>query len=63
MVQVKCHQYWPKDEFKIYGDFKVTVVKQEIIAKCTTRTFILEKVTKIFDNLHHIITFICIGLK
>ena len=43
--QVKCHQYWPSNsEPATYGDYKVTVLKQEEIAKYRIRDFTIEKV-------------------
>jgi len=43
--QVKCHQYWPNNtEPATYGDYKVTVLKQEEVAKYCIRNFTIEKV-------------------
>ena len=47
---MKCHQYWPTSECKIYGDFKVTIKKEEAIAKIAVRTITVEKVTKMITT-------------
>ncbi|XP_065918202.1 receptor-type tyrosine-protein phosphatase S-like isoform X7 [Dysidea avara] len=45
-AKVKCHQYWPHNtEPATYGDYKVTILKQEEIAKYCIRYFTIEKVT------------------
>ena len=44
--KIKCHQYWPESDAIMYGDFKVTMTKHEVIAKYCIRKFIIEKVMK-----------------
>uniref|UniRef100_UPI00398ED632 receptor-type tyrosine-protein phosphatase U isoform X4 n=1 Tax=Pristiophorus japonicus TaxID=55135 RepID=UPI00398ED632 len=40
--EVKCCKYWP-DDTELYGDIKVTVIKTELLAEYTVRTFSLER--------------------
>ena len=42
LSQVKCEQYWPDDGLKIYGDFSVTTVREDVLAFYTLRTFSVE---------------------
>lgn len=41
--QVKCCKYWP-DDSEMYGDIKITLLKEETLAEYTVRTFALERV-------------------
>ncbi|XP_067862893.1 receptor-type tyrosine-protein phosphatase U-like isoform X2 [Heptranchias perlo] len=40
--RVKCCKYWP-DDTELYGDIKVTLIKTELLAEYTVRTFSLER--------------------
>ncbi|XP_067867695.1 receptor-type tyrosine-protein phosphatase U isoform X3 [Heterodontus francisci] len=40
--RVKCCKYWP-DDTDLYGDIKVTLIKTELRAEYTVRTFSLER--------------------
>ena len=46
--QVKCHKYWPDNsEPATYGDYKVTLLKQEELANYCIRDFTIEKVSMV----------------
>lgn len=43
-IQVKCHRYWPNNGANVYGNYKVTLHKEEQLTNYCMREFIIEQV-------------------
>ena len=43
-IQVKCHRYWPNSGANVYGNYKVTLHKEEQLTNYCLRQFIIEQV-------------------
>ena len=40
--KVKCQQYWPDNDFKVFGPFRITLTDQQIFANFTIRLLQVE---------------------
>ena len=64
VTQVKCHRYWPNSGANVYGNYKVTLHKEEQLTNYCLRQFIIEQVLYIirYQQLLYLIYMTIVGL-
>ena len=58
-LQIKCHQYWPKEKTSLYGNIRVQLQEEVALAEYTIRTFSVQseadKSERIITQFHYTI--------